>query len=45
VLGVHRVELEVLAFNRRAINCYLPAGSAGKASVGKRSCTPTAGKT
>jgi [ribosomal protein S5]-alanine N-acetyltransferase len=23
VLGVHRVELEVLAFNRRAINCYL----------------------
>ena len=26
VLGVHRVELEVLAFNRRAINCYLACG-------------------
>ena len=25
-LGVHRVELEVLAFNRRAINCYLACG-------------------
>jgi hypothetical protein len=24
VLGVHRVELEVLTFNRRAINCYQP---------------------
>jgi hypothetical protein len=23
---VHRVELEVLAFNRRAINCYLACG-------------------
>ena len=26
VLGVHRVELEVLAFNRRAISCYLACG-------------------
>jgi [ribosomal protein S5]-alanine N-acetyltransferase len=26
VLGVHRVELEVLAFNSRAINCYLACG-------------------
>jgi [ribosomal protein S5]-alanine N-acetyltransferase len=26
VLGVHRVELEVLAFNRRAIDCYLACG-------------------
>jgi [ribosomal protein S5]-alanine N-acetyltransferase len=26
VLGAHRVELEVLAFNRRAINCYLACG-------------------
>ena len=26
VLGVYRVELEVLAFNRRAINCYLACG-------------------
>jgi [ribosomal protein S5]-alanine N-acetyltransferase len=25
-LGLHRVELEVLAFNRRAINCYLACG-------------------
>jgi RimJ/RimL family protein N-acetyltransferase len=25
-LGVHRVELEVLAVNRRAITCYLPCG-------------------
>ena len=25
-LGVHRVELEVLAFNRRAIGCYLACG-------------------
>ena len=25
-LGVHRVELEVMAFNRRAINCYLACG-------------------
>ena len=25
-LGVHRVELEVLAFNRRAIDCYLACG-------------------
>jgi RimJ/RimL family protein N-acetyltransferase len=25
-LGVHRVELEVLAFNRRAIRCYLACG-------------------
>jgi [ribosomal protein S5]-alanine N-acetyltransferase len=25
-LGVHRVELEVLAFNHRAINCYLACG-------------------
>src|SRR5580700_5944840 len=29
VLGVHRVELEVLAFNRRAITATWPAGSAG----------------
>jgi [ribosomal protein S5]-alanine N-acetyltransferase len=26
VLGVHRVELEVLGFNHRAINCYLACG-------------------
>lgn len=26
VLGVHRVQLEVLASNRRAINCYLACG-------------------
>jgi RimJ/RimL family protein N-acetyltransferase len=26
VLGVHRIELEVLASNRRAINCYLACG-------------------
>ena len=26
VLSVHRVELEVLAFNRRAIDCYLACG-------------------
>ena len=26
VLGVHRGELEVLAFSRRAINCYLACG-------------------
>jgi [ribosomal protein S5]-alanine N-acetyltransferase len=26
VLGAHRVELEVLAFNRRAIDCYLACG-------------------
>jgi RimJ/RimL family protein N-acetyltransferase len=26
VLGVHRIQLEVLAVNRRAINCYLPCG-------------------
>jgi RimJ/RimL family protein N-acetyltransferase len=26
VLGVHRVQLEVLASNRRAINCYLGCG-------------------
>jgi [ribosomal protein S5]-alanine N-acetyltransferase len=26
VLGVHRVQLEVLADNRRAINCYLACG-------------------
>jgi RimJ/RimL family protein N-acetyltransferase len=26
VLGAHRVELEVLASNRRAINCYLACG-------------------
>jgi ribosomal-protein-alanine N-acetyltransferase len=26
VLGVHRVELQVLAGNRRAINCYLACG-------------------
>ena len=26
VLGVHRVELEVLAFNGRAISCYLACG-------------------
>ncbi len=25
-LGAHRVQLEVLAFNRRAINCYLACG-------------------
>ena len=26
VLGAHRVELEVMAFNRRAISCYLACG-------------------
>jgi RimJ/RimL family protein N-acetyltransferase len=26
VLGVHRVELQVLASNSRAINCYLACG-------------------
>jgi RimJ/RimL family protein N-acetyltransferase len=26
VLGVHRIQLEVLASNRRAINCYLACG-------------------
>jgi [ribosomal protein S5]-alanine N-acetyltransferase len=26
VLGVHRVQLEVLASNSRAINCYLACG-------------------
>ena len=26
VLGAHRVELEVLASNTRAINCYLACG-------------------
>jgi RimJ/RimL family protein N-acetyltransferase len=26
VLGMHRIQLEVLASNRRAINCYLACG-------------------
>src|SRR5262249_58631626 len=45
VLGVHRVQLEVLASNSRAINCYLPAASVRKASAVKPSCTQMAGKT
>ncbi|HEX3513887.1 MAG TPA: GNAT family protein [Trebonia sp.] len=45
VLGVHRVELQALASNSRAINCYLACGSFRKESAGKPNSTPAAGKT
>ena len=45
VLGLHRIQLEVLAGNSRAINCYLACGSARKESAVEPSYTRTAGKT
>jgi RimJ/RimL family protein N-acetyltransferase len=44
VLGLHRIQLEVLAANSHAINCCLACGSAKKKSSVKPSYTQTAGK-